>query len=382
MKSPTNGFELLEHLKQQNGQSVQKYSDLSRYLAFKAREKGIPYSGQFELTPLCNFDCKMCYVHLEPNQMNGHPLLPVETWKDLMRQAWEAGMQIVSLTGGECLTYPGFDELYLYLHELGCHVNVLTNGYLLNDERVQFFKKHKPAEIQISLYGWNDDVYERVTGRRAFSVVSKNIQKLIDANLHFSISITPSIYLGSDTIETMQITKDLFGSSMSINPELFSPREDTGRSGNKDNPCLEDYLKIYLKMNEINGVETKEIPEDSLPPYGSDIHECEECGLRCGAGRSGFVMNWKGEMVPCNRMLMIRAFPLEEGFTTAWRKINQAVNQWPRIPECEQCAYKITCNSCAAEALEYAEPGKQPIGLCERTKYLVQHGIKHIPDCE
>lgn len=30
----------------------------------KAFEDGIPISGTFELTPRCNFDCKMCYVHL------------------------------------------------------------------------------------------------------------------------------------------------------------------------------------------------------------------------------------------------------------------------------------------------------------------------------
>ena len=31
----------------------------------KAFAEGIPISGTFELTPRCNFNCKMCYVHLK-----------------------------------------------------------------------------------------------------------------------------------------------------------------------------------------------------------------------------------------------------------------------------------------------------------------------------
>lgn len=38
----------------------------------KAFADGIPISGTFELTPRCNFDCKMCYVHLKPEQIPRH----------------------------------------------------------------------------------------------------------------------------------------------------------------------------------------------------------------------------------------------------------------------------------------------------------------------
>lgn len=31
----------------------------------KAIENSIPLHGHFELTPRCNFNCKMCYIHLE-----------------------------------------------------------------------------------------------------------------------------------------------------------------------------------------------------------------------------------------------------------------------------------------------------------------------------
>ena len=31
----------------------------------RARREGIPLSGTFELTPLCNFRCRMCYVRVD-----------------------------------------------------------------------------------------------------------------------------------------------------------------------------------------------------------------------------------------------------------------------------------------------------------------------------
>lgn len=381
MKEPANGFEFLEELRKYNGKSVQTYRSLSRYLDDKAREKGVPITGQFELTPMCNFSCKMCYVHLDADQLAGQEVMPASKWKNLMREAWEAGMIHVTLTGGECLTYPGFDDIYLYLHSLGCDVSILTNGYLLDDQRIEFFKERKPQMIQITLYGWNDDVYERVTGRRVFSTVVENTRKAIAAGLPVSLTITPSSYLGDDVLETIRVGRSITD-AFTVNGSLFTPREETGRSNQQDDSDAEQYVRIYRLLNEMNGRENKEIDPDKLPPAGGSSHECDECGLRCGGGRSGFVITWKGTMMPCNRLNLIQAYPLQNGFQEAWNKINREANSWPRVPECESCAYRAVCNHCAANVLKYTEPGKQPKELCRFTKYLVRHGVRSIPECE
>ena len=101
---------------------------VNRYQELKARDKGIPLHGLFELTPLCNLDCKMCYVHLSRAQMKGTKLLSVDQWKSIVQQAHEMGMMHVTLTGGECLTYPEFDELYCYIRSLGIKPGIKTNG--------------------------------------------------------------------------------------------------------------------------------------------------------------------------------------------------------------------------------------------------------------
>ena len=60
--------ELLAQLNSKGLYDYRRYETVRRFLNFKARDKGVPISGSFELTPLCNFDCKMCYMHLTTEQ--------------------------------------------------------------------------------------------------------------------------------------------------------------------------------------------------------------------------------------------------------------------------------------------------------------------------
>ena len=46
-----------------------KHEDFVNLLTKYNRENDIPGVGLFELTPLCNLDCKMCYVHLQDSSL-------------------------------------------------------------------------------------------------------------------------------------------------------------------------------------------------------------------------------------------------------------------------------------------------------------------------
>ena len=413
MTEAKSGIEFLENLRRQNGKERQTFDAFSSYLVQKARERGVPLYGEFELTPFCNLDCKMCYVHLNKDQTHGRSLLTVEQWKELIDQAYKAGMINATLTGGECLTYPGFKELFLYLHSLGCEVSVFTNGVLLDQEWVDFFKAHMPAEIQITLYGASDDTYQKVTGSRVFSTVVQHIRMLQDAALPVRICVTPSRYLGEDVFDTIRTAHELFPNTK-VNSNLFRPKEETGRAGQEDDPDIEMYIRIFRYLASLRGQTLEQTEEDRLPEPGCPVERMQVCndkasestgeasgagtdqnklsvpqagagtprGLLCGAGRSSFTIDWKGRMVPCSMMGMITADPLETGFLPAWKSINQAANSWPRPAECEECPYAAVCNNCAAYMSQLAKPGVRPESLCRRTRKLVSAGIFRIPDCE
>ena len=65
----------------------------TEYLYRKAVAAGVPLSGTFELTPVCNMDCKMCYVRMSrQDQENIAPLTDADRWLALASEARNAGM--------------------------------------------------------------------------------------------------------------------------------------------------------------------------------------------------------------------------------------------------------------------------------------------------
>ena len=381
MEGNQTAYEFLDNLRRQNASFKPGFSSLWEYLDIKAREKGIPLNGQLELTPLCNFDCKMCYTHLTKEQMGYRELLTTDQWKKLIHEAWEAGMMGINLTGGECLAYPGFEEIYLYLHTLGCEVRVLSNGLLLDERWISFFQKHKPSLLQISLYGGNEEDYERVTGRRGFENVFTNICKAVDAKLPVMIAITPSKYIGEGIFDTLRAAKKT-GAPYSVSSWLSEPKEETGRAHYNHDLDVEFYRRIFTFRNELEGIETHEVDPDKLPLAGGPYHQCDMRGLTCGAGRSCFTIEWDGRMLACNSLRTHEGWPLREGFLPVWKRLNEISSNWVRIPECIECPYEYVCTNCVVRKEQYAGSGKQPIALCEQTKYLVQHGVRQIQVCE
>ena len=99
---------------------------LSTYLHARACRTGTPLAGNFELTARCNFNCKMCYVHLtaEEQQRRGRELTA--------DQARSRGMLFLLLTGGEPLIRTDFRYLLTELKKMGLLVSVNSNGSLID----------------------------------------------------------------------------------------------------------------------------------------------------------------------------------------------------------------------------------------------------------
>ena len=365
---------LLRQLDEQGITDYRRYQQVRRYLSFKAREKNLPISNSFELTPLCNLDCKMCYVHLQKEQMHGAELLTTEQWKDVMRQSIDVGMMFATLTGGECLTYPGFDELYLFLQEKGVQVSVLSNGLLMNAERVAFFKAHPPAIIQVTLYGASEEAYERVTGIRGFARVMENLHRLREAEMPLRVSITPNAFM-TDGEDVMRLLHDN-GFSFQINSGLVRPREETGRvlaDADKDS-----YIAMYRLQRELTGGTAEpECDVDALPNPGGGQTEMPK-GVRCEAGRNGFSIDWRGGMKPCNDFPCTPESVLSLGVVGAWRRANLTALNYPQPVECEDCAYQSVCKHCVAEHAAGAEPGHSSSSVCAWGKRMVAEGLLKI----
>ena len=84
---------------------------MTEYLHAKASRLNIPLSGTFELTPVCNMACRMCYVRMTKAQQEAlHPLRTAEEWLELGKTAKDRGVLYLLLTGGEPFLRPDFRE--------------------------------------------------------------------------------------------------------------------------------------------------------------------------------------------------------------------------------------------------------------------------------
>ena len=105
--------------------------NIKKYVFQKAAINHIPVSGTFELTPRCNLSCEMCYIRMSPAEeaIMGTELT-TEAWFSLGKQAVDAGMVYLLLTGGEPLLRPDFSEIYSGLAEMGILLTLNTEIHI------------------------------------------------------------------------------------------------------------------------------------------------------------------------------------------------------------------------------------------------------------
>lgn len=366
---------LLNRLEAQNANRIDVETRVNRYLDMRARDKGVPIRGTFELTPLCNLDCKMCYAHLSERQVKetGREILPGKEWIKIMQQAVDAGMIQAVLTGGEALSHPDFDEIYLFLLSQGVTVGINTNGLLLTENRIEFFKQHKPNAIQVSVYGHDEETYEAVTGHRVFSHVLDAIQRLKENRIYTTLGITPSRYLG-DSVEALLRFVSSFGLRFTINAGLFTPRCETGRHTGAHDFTLDEYIELSKLQAKLAGVQLKPACEDEIPSVGT-VKTNESKGLRCGGGRSSFAVSWDGKLQPCVMLSEIQVDLTNAEFKEAWRMVHTAVCDYPSPVECEECPFHGVCPVCVVQHAQGAPLGHANPMFCKRAKRLALEGI-------
>lgn len=379
IKEFDNLIDLLEDLDREGISGYHRQEIYKRYLNLRARMHGQVYSGGFELTPLCNFDCKMCYVHLTKGQMEREAnLLTVQQWISIMGQAVDAGMMHADLTGGECLSYPGFKDVYLYLRSRGVEVSVLTNGQLITEEMADFFAQYPPSVIQITVYGSDEDAYEAVTGRRAFGDVKAAIERLKRRNIRLFLAVTPNRYMQEDTHALMEFLRSL-DVRYGIGTGSLPARPDTGRNLESYAPETALYVKLHLdEQRYLRGLEDSPAPARPYVDYiPTGFHT--ESKIPCSSGLCAFHINWKGEMSPCIPFHSINRSVLEHGFEDCWNWIKAQMRSYEPPKECSDCANRLACAACPAERTSGVLGGSLNKAVCERYDQYVRAGILQIP---
>lgn len=352
------------------------YEQWKRRMLLSAKKAKVPVVTHFELTPRCNLDCKMCYIHNADSNALRDRELNTDTWKRIFDEAYDSGMLFANLSGGECMLRSDFKELYLYLWKKRVMVAVLTNGTLIDDDYLDFFKRYPPAEVQVSLYGSNEENYVRVTGHRGFERAMKAIRMLMEAQIPVHVAVTPSKYMKSDFINIRRICKE---NKFWCNPsEFILGKKRDEIDANDGDLTVDEIVELSIQQAQLDRCLT---PVACVPEAGGSCEEAPK-GLTCSAGACAVLVSWDGTMQPCTMLQIDGPSLLEQSYSEAWEKIKAATAEMLRGAECVDCAYNKVCPKCPAKRLTGLYTGHCNPAVCEMTRRLVAAGVKKLEQPE
>lgn len=349
---------------------------LTEYLHMKASKTKTPISGTFELSPLCNMDCKMCYIKMSKEKQESIARLRTkEEWIELAQKAKEKGMLFLLLTGGEPFLVKDFKELYIELHKMGFCISINSNGTMIDENVIEWLKHYPPMRINMTLYGASDETYGRLCNNpKGFTQVTKAISLLKENNIQVKLNCSVTPYNKDDLKQMMDFAQE-YDLVIQATAYMFPPlRKDKTKIGQNNRFNAEDaalygaYISAYS-----NGFDRFKdyIESGQLALYDAD----DDCGvvegdhMRCRAGITSFWMTWEGKMLPCGMIPDKGKDPWEVGFDEAWENAKNIVSDITLPVKCAGCGKKDECRACAA--MVYTETGtydKVPQYRCEMTK--------------
>ncbi|MGN0357428.1 MAG: radical SAM protein [Blautia sp.] len=353
----------------------------------KAGQLGIPLHGVFELTPMCNMSCEMCYVRKDAAQVKAlGGLISPEQWYDMGVQARDAGTLFLLLTGGEPFLYPGFRQLYEKLKTLGFMIAINSNGTLLDEEMVAWLADNAPYRLQITLYGASNETYKRLCHNpHGFDQVIRAIELMKKYHLFFKLNATMTPANICDLEEIYRIAKE-YNVYVQATSYMFPPlRRDENMVGKGFRFSPEDAGRYMAEIDRLRFDDNLLRERIEGLQYAirkrAEYYKEEDCGrdpfepLGCRAGRSSFWLNWKGQMTACGMQNDPCSYPFRDGLYTAWEKIRSDTEKIRLPVQCTMCKNRKACNVCGASV--YCENGvinnEAPQYVCRMTESYIKN---------
>ena len=307
-------------------------------------EKRKPFSVLFELTPRCNMNCIHCYLQ----DSHAYPEMTTEEILKIIDLLYEKGILFLTLTGGEALTRKDFTEIYLYAKRKGFLVELFTNGYLINDELIELFRKYPPLLVDVSIYGGSEETYKKVTGiSGAFSKVIENCKKLKNAGVRVFLK-SPMLSTNIAELEKMkEIAREI------DIPFIYTFEICATVDADKKTKKLQLPLSEILRYEFENHFELIKKGERSGNESRAEIIaelKKNDCLYSCNVALNSFVVDFTGRILPCMKLRHKGVRLTEDTFDKVWADF--AVFSKIKATEnyaCKGCDAKYYCDVCPAE---------------------------------
>ena len=330
---------------------------------------------QWSLTGSCNYRCRHCFMSAP------HGVLPQPSTEECLRiadQMSECGVQVVKLTGGECLIRDDFLQIIDRLLEGGVQIaTILTNGALLTEELLQALEERGVlCGFDVSFDGtggWHDWL-RGVPGAedaaiRAFELCREHgfptgAQYVLHRGnvgaLRESVRLLGRLGVGSVVVGKVNDEGDARG----MRDEILSYDELF------DICCA--YLPQFLEDGSpvpsitLGGIFTVELGKVGLAVGETDWGESSADRPACGAIRSTMYLGSDGCIMPCiplsnggtytDHFPNIASMTLAEALTdSAYYDLVRATvgDVFEHSPACRECEYRGRClGGCRAKGVD------------------------------
>lgn len=323
----------------------------------KASRGRIPAIGAFELLPVCNLSCKMCYVRKSMSEVRQAGGLKDGTWwLNLARDAAESGLLYPLLTGGEPLLHPDFKEIFCGLLDLGMQVSINSNATLIDREWAEFFGEHRPTRINITLYGASEESYRNLCGDgSAYQKVRNAVALLKEYHvpIKFNTSITPQNVHDVEALIGYAKEQDV---PIQVATYMFPPlRRDENMVGQNDRLSPEEAALARVTADYLQGdpewflaqaeryryfVPLEKRPWEMGKPYDK--------GMCCRAGLCSLWVDWQGNFMNCGMYSSVKTTPEGKTFNEAWSEVVEQTAAVRYSPDCLGCPNEPLCHPCIA----------------------------------
>lgn len=272
------------------------------------------------LTYKCNLNCQYCY---NKEKLNSMECMSIEEWKKVLEKLDKIGKPILTVTGGEAILYPFFNQFMDMAFKMGFYIELLTNGTLLDTLDLKTIE-------HINLFIISLDSLESA------GTLRNNSEKYdILKNILYIKDLCEETYVRS--VWTKQNENQVFA------------------------------LRDYLKKHGIKHMISQFIPSNlGELPYCPDLYSLSniegsdiEAISRCGACFRILAINPLGKIYPC-QSLMEEEFLLSDIRYENWiEEVKKSdITRYFRfrcvddIEECKECPVKTVCGG-GCKAISY-----------------------------
>ncbi len=150
----------------------------------------LPREGWIDLTYRCNFHCRHCWVSLPAHSQPREEELSLAEYCRIAEEARRLGCTHWSLSGGEPLLRPDFDEIFACLTGKAISYTLNTNGSLITPAIAKLLTRR--GSKLIALYGADAQVQDHITRTPgSFEALLRGCHYLREAGAGFTIQIIP-----------------------------------------------------------------------------------------------------------------------------------------------------------------------------------------------